>query len=90
METQPNFIRIQEYSLPDFAFALQRAVEQGYSIVEDNENYPNLIGVLMTCGMRKNNNTSNSTSNNTSTSANEVVSEAVAESETKRGRKPKV
>ena len=86
METQPNFIRIQEYSLPDFAFALQRAVEQGYSIVEDNENYPNLIGVLMTCGMRKNNNTGN----NTSTSTNEVVSEAVAESETKRGRKPKV
>lgn len=82
METQPNFIRIQEYSLPDFAFALQRAVEQGYTIVEDNENYPNLIGVLMTCGMRKNNNTSNNT--------NEVVSEAVAESETKRGRKPKV
>lgn len=82
METQPNFIRIQEYSLPDFAFAVQRAVEQGYSIVEDNENYPNLIGVLMTCGMRKNNNTNAST--------NEVASEAVAESETKRGRKPKV
>lgn len=82
METQPNFIRIQEYSLPDFAFAVQRAIQQGYSIVEDNENYPNLIGVLMTCGMRKN--------NNTSTGTNEVVSEAVAESETKRGRKPKV
>ena len=85
MGTQPNFIRIQEYSLPDFAFAVQRAVEQGYSIVEDNENYPNLIGVLMTCGMRKNN-----TSNNASASTNEVVPEAVAESETKRGRKPKV
>lgn len=84
METQPNFIRIQEYSLPDFAFALQRAVEQGYTIVEDNENYPNLIGVLMTCGMRKNNNTGNNTS------TNEVVSEVVAESENKRGRKPKV
>lgn len=82
MVTPPNFIRIQEYSLPDFAFALQRAVEQGYSIVEDNENYPNLIGVLMTCGMQKN--------NNTSTSTNESVSEVVAESETKRGRKPKV
>lgn len=82
METQPNFIRIQEYSLPDFAFALQRAVEQGYSIVEDNENYPNLIGVLMTCGMQKKNNTSSSTS--------ESVDEVVAETETKRGRKPKV
>lgn len=86
MPTQPNFIRIQEYSLPDFAFAVQRAVEQGYSIVEDNENYPNLIGVLMTCGMQKQNNTST----NTSTSTNESVSESVAESETKRGRKPKV
>lgn len=86
METQPNFIRIQEYSLPDFAFALQRAVEQGYSIVEDNENYPNLIGVLMTCGMRKNSNTST----NNSTSTSEPVAEVVAESETKRGRKPKV
>lgn len=84
MPTPPNLIRIQEYSLPDFAFAVQRAVEQGYSIVEDNENYPNLIGVLMTCGMRKNNNTS------TSTSTNESVAEVVAESETKRGRKPKV
>lgn len=86
MTNQPNFIRIQEYSLPDFAFAVQRAVEQGYSIVEDNENYPNLIGVLMTCGMQKNNNTST----DISTSTNESVSEAVAESETKRGRKPKV
>lgn len=82
MPTQPNFIRIQEYSLPDFAFAVQRAVEQGYSIVEDNENYPNLIGVLMTCGMQKN--------NNTSTNTNESVAEVVAESENKRGRKPKV
>lgn len=86
MVTPPNFIRIQEYSLPDFAFAVQRAVQQGYSIVEDNENYPNLIGVLMTCGMQK----QNKTSANTSTSTNESVSEAVAESETKRGRKPKV
>ena len=84
MPTQPNLIRIQEYSLPDFAFAVQRAVQQGYSIVEDNENYPNLIGVLMTCGMQKNNNTS------TSTGTNESVAEVVAESETKRGRKPKV
>jgi len=49
-QTQP--LRIQSYGLDQFLQEIQKGFNEGYKLdFESNENYPQMIGHVFTCGM---------------------------------------
>lgn len=52
MQEQPNYIRIQEYSLADFVAKIQDLVQRGYVFdFKSNESYPVQIGNMFAAGL---------------------------------------
>lgn len=52
MQEQPNYIRIQEYSLADFVAKIQDLVQRGYVFdFKSNESYPVQIGSMFAAGL---------------------------------------